>query len=82
MGNPTTRWHTNEATWRDTVRVIRDYEYSGQYMLTDEMGNGLTWLELRDGMVVKIKAKTLNYPGNDYLQPVKNGIFFSPIRID
>ena len=37
------------------------------------MGKGLNWLDVKDGMMVKIKAKQVNYPGNDYLQPVPNG---------
>ena len=41
-------------------------------MLTDKMGKGLNWLDVKNGMMVKIKAKNPNY-GNEYLQPVPNG---------
>ena len=73
MGNPTSQWRYDHAHEWDTVRVVVDYKYSGQYMLTDKMGKGLNWLDVKDGMMVKIKAKKVNYLGNEYLQPVPNG---------
>ena len=78
MGNPTAQ--LSGGVYQDSVRVVRDYKNSGQYMLTDKTGNGLTWLELRDGMIVKIKAKKVNYPGWEYLQPVTKGNYLSRVR--
>ena len=73
LGNPTSQWRYDHAHEWDTVRVVVDYKYSGKFMLTDKMGKGLNWLDVEDGMMVKIKAKNVNYPGNEYLQPVPNG---------
>ena len=73
LGNPTSQWRYDHAAYWDTVREVVDYKYSGQYMFTDKMGKGLNWLDLKDGMMVKIKAKKVNYPSNEYLQPVPTG---------
>ena len=78
MANPDVRFSGGEH--RDTVKVTNDYEESGKYMLTDKFGNGLTWVDVKHGMIVKIKAKRVNYPGVEYLQPVKSGNSFSRIR--
>ena len=58
------------SSW-DTVR-LGDYENSGEYMLCNKQGKGLNWLDVEDGMIVKIKAKNVNYPGNVFLQPNYN----------
>ena len=77
MANPEAQL---DVVWQDSVKVVGDYENSGKYMLTDKMGKSLTWLDVEDGMIVKIKAKTVNYPGWQYLQPVTKGNCFSRIR--
>ena len=63
----------------DSVKVSNDYEKSGQYMLTDKYGKSLTWLDVENGMTVKIKAKSVNYPGYEYLQPTRAGNCLSRI---
>ena len=78
MANPEVQ--LSGGVHQDTARVVGDYENSGKYMLTDKMGKSLTWLDVEDGMIVKIKAKTVNYPGWQYLQPVKKGNCFSRFR--
>ena len=82
LGNPTIQWRYDRLAYWVRVREVVDYKYSGKYKLTDKMGKGLNWLDVKDGMMVKIKAKQVNYPGNDYFQPVPNGNQLSELVIN
>ena len=73
LGNPTSRYRSERGTWWDTIRVVVDYEYAGQYILTDKIGYALNWQDVKDGMIVKIQATKVNYRLHHYLQPVSSG---------
>ena len=59
IGNP-----VNVNKW-DTVKLDKT---AGHYMICDKHGVDMKWIDRKDGMMIKIRAKRAHWSGYEYLQ--------------
>ena len=63
IGNPEPAYRPSSFTDWDSVKLDTT---AGHYMICDRYGNGIKWIDAKDGMMIKIRAKFAHWPGYEY----------------
>ena len=65
IGYPVRHYRWQKALDWDSVKLDRT---AGHYMICDKHGDGIKWMDVKDGMIIKIRAKLPHWPGYEYLE--------------
>ena len=78
IGNPVP--HYRPPTWNvwDAAKLDKN---PGHFLLTDKGGNSIKLGVLKEGLIVKIRANKVTYPGYEYLQSDIQGKYFCYIML-
>ena len=71
IGIPVRRYRSQKVSDWDSVKL--DRVYTGHFMICDKHGDGIKWIDVKDGMIIKIRAELNHWEGKEYLESDSQG---------
>ena len=72
IGNPVVSYRAWPPGNWDSLKLDKT---AGHYMICDKHGYGIKWIDTKDDMIIKIRAKLPHYKGYKYLQADSQGTY-------